>query len=139
MWVKMGAMEQARAELLGQGLVAMIATEQPDGRPHVAPIWFSWDGTDFEVMTPPTSRKHQNLQRRPRCTISVDDRVWPYQAVAAECDVHDIREVRGYPEALVGRYLTDELATSFLEDYADTELVAVTLRPTRWYGYNLGG
>ncbi|MDQ4037076.1 MAG: pyridoxamine 5'-phosphate oxidase family protein [Actinomycetota bacterium] len=132
-------MQQARAELLGQGLVAMIATEQPDGRPHLAPIWFSWEGARFEILTPPSSRKYQNLQRRPRCTISVDDRIWPYQALTAECDLDGTREARGYPEELVRRYLSDELAPSFLDDYGDTALMAVRLRPTRWYGYNIPG
>lgn len=135
----MQAMEPARSELLGQGLVAMIATEQPDGRAHLAPIWFSWDGTMFEVLTPPSSQKFKNLQRRPRCTISIDDRIWPYQAVTAECDVEGTREARGYPEVLVRRYLTDDLATSFMDEYGDTALVSVTLRPTRWYGYNIPG
>jgi len=127
-------MEQVRADLLGQGLVAMLATEQPDGRPHLAPIWFSWDGAAFEILTPPSSRKYQNLQRRPRCTISVDDRIWPDQALTARCDVDGTGEARGYPQELVRRYLSDELATSFLDDYGDPALIAVRLRPARSRG-----
>lgn len=132
-------MDETRADLLGQALVAMIATEQPDGRPHLTPIWFSWDGATFEVLTPPSSRKYQNLARRPRCTISVDDRTWPYQSLTAECDVAATRDECGYPETLVRRYLTDDLAAAFLDRYGDTALIAVTLRPTRWYGYNIPG
>lgn len=127
--------EEERAELLAQGLVAVIATEQPDGRPHLTPIWFSWDGTDFEVLTPASSRKYKNLQRQPRCTMSVDKKTWPYRSVIAECDVNRTRQVRGYPEGLVGRYLADDLAATFVSTFRDLALTAVTLRPTRWYGH----
>lgn len=127
--------EEERAELLAQGLVAIIATEQADGRPHLTPIWFSWDGAAFEVVTPGSSRKFRNLRRLPRCTISVDKKAWPYRSLIAECDVAGTREIRGYPPDLVHRYLDGDLAATFLQDYKDLELTAVTLRPTRWYGH----
>jgi hypothetical protein len=35
--------ERAR-ELLGQPLIANLATTRPDGAPQVNPMWFIWDG-----------------------------------------------------------------------------------------------
>jgi len=127
--------DPAQRALLAQGLVAVIATEQPDGRPHLTPVWFSWDGAAFEVVTPDSSRKYRNLQRTGRCTLVVDKRSWPYQSVIAECELTGTRPIRGYPPALVHRYLDGDLARDFLDTYRDTKLTAVTLHPTRWYGH----
>ena len=126
---------EAAHRLLSQGLIAVIATEQPDGPPHLTPVWFAWTGTDFEIVTPDSSRKYRNLRRAGRCTVVVDKRTWPYQSVIAECELTDARLRRGYPRALVHRYLESDLAADFLDTYRDTELLTITLRPTRWYGH----
>ncbi len=57
---------------LSQSLLARIATVRPDGRPHVVPIWFTWDGTSIYMETPPTFIKAKNLMVNPRCAITVD-------------------------------------------------------------------
>lgn len=130
-----GPPSEAAQRLLSQGLIAVIATEQPDGPPHLTPVWFAWTGIDFEVVTPDSSRKYRNLRRAGRCTVVVDKRTWPYQSVIAECEPVGTRPRRGYPRALVHRYLDGDLAAEFIDTYRDTELLAITLRPTRWYGH----
>jgi PPOX class probable F420-dependent enzyme len=57
---------------LAQPLLARIATTRPDGRPHIAPMWFWWDGTHMYMETPPRSVKARNLRANPHCAISVD-------------------------------------------------------------------
>ena len=52
--------------------VAWLSTARPDGRPHLIPIWFWWDGTSIYMETPPTFVKAKNLVRNPQCAISVD-------------------------------------------------------------------
>jgi nitroimidazol reductase NimA-like FMN-containing flavoprotein (pyridoxamine 5'-phosphate oxidase superfamily) len=41
-----------------------LATGGPSGRPHVAPVWFVWDGRSIYFCTGPTTVKHRNLQRQ---------------------------------------------------------------------------
>ncbi len=65
----------SRAEIdlfLAAPLLARIATVRPDGRPHIAPMWFWWDGTSMYMETPPDSVKANNLRSNPFCAITVD-------------------------------------------------------------------
>ena len=57
---------------LSQSLIARIATVRPDGRPHVVPIWFIWDGASIYMETPPTFVKARNLMANPNCSITID-------------------------------------------------------------------
>jgi len=67
--------EMTKAEIdafLAEPVLARIATVRPDGRPHVVPIWFWWDGTSIYMETPPTFVKAKNLRKNPNCAISID-------------------------------------------------------------------
>jgi PPOX class probable F420-dependent enzyme len=50
-----------------------LATAGPDGRPHVAPVWFVWDGRAIYFCTGRTTVKHRNLERRPWVTAHLGD------------------------------------------------------------------
>ena len=52
--------------------LARIATVRPDGRPHIAPMWFWWDGSSIFMETGPDFVKTRNLRANPRAAISVD-------------------------------------------------------------------
>ncbi|MFL5954752.1 MAG: pyridoxamine 5'-phosphate oxidase family protein [Gaiellaceae bacterium] len=56
---------------------AWLATTNPDGRPHVAPLWLVVSDGAIWFWTPLTSRKGRNLGRDGRIAIhaDVDDRV----------------------------------------------------------------
>lgn len=67
--------ELSQAEIdafLAQPVIARIATVRPDGRPHVVPIWFYWDGSSIFMETPPTFVKAKNLHKNPNCAITID-------------------------------------------------------------------
>ena len=34
-------------EFLRGAQVAALSTVRPDGRPHVVPVWYEWDGKEF--------------------------------------------------------------------------------------------
>ena len=57
---------------LVQPRIARVATVRPDGRPHVVPIWYEWDGTALRFDTPPTFRKGRNLLADPRLAVVTD-------------------------------------------------------------------
>ena len=48
-----------------------LATVRPDGRPHVVPVWFHWDGEMFVVLTKPHAQKVRNLLSEPRAMVSI--------------------------------------------------------------------
>ncbi len=61
-----------------------LATVRPDGRPHVAPVWFVTDGRDLVFTTHRDTVKGRNLAADPRAAITVDLEEPPYAFVTVE-------------------------------------------------------
>ncbi|WP_049920026.1 pyridoxamine 5'-phosphate oxidase family protein [Halobiforma nitratireducens] len=60
---------EAQRRLTDEPLVAHLGTCS-DGRPHVAPVWYRYDGDDvLEIVT--TGRKLENLRENPRVALSI--------------------------------------------------------------------
>jgi PPOX class probable F420-dependent enzyme len=57
---------------LGEQRTCRFATTGPDG-PHVAPVWFVWDGQALWVYSLTRSQRWANLARDPRVAVVVDD------------------------------------------------------------------
>jgi hypothetical protein len=49
-----------------------VATAGPDGRPHVAPLWFVWDGGSLWLSSLVRSQRWTDLMRDPRVAVIVD-------------------------------------------------------------------
>ena len=49
-----------------------VATVGAEGRPHVAPLWFVWDGTALWLHSIVRSRRWADLARDPRVAVVVD-------------------------------------------------------------------
>lgn len=58
--------------LLSQPLIARMATVNGD-RPHIAPVWFLWDGNSLFIETDISFQKAKNLRRNPNCAVVIDD------------------------------------------------------------------
>lgn len=61
-----------------------LATVRPDGRPHVAPVWFLLDGRDIVFTTHRDTVKGRNLTHDPRAALTVDVEAPPYAFVTVE-------------------------------------------------------
>ena len=57
---------------LGEQRTCRFATAGPGG-PHVAPVWFVWDGQALWVYSLTRSQRWANLARDPRVAVVVDD------------------------------------------------------------------
>jgi len=57
---------------LGAQRTCRFATTGPDG-PHVAPVWFVWDGQALWVYSLTRSQRWANVSRDPRVAVVVDD------------------------------------------------------------------
>jgi PPOX class probable F420-dependent enzyme len=51
----------------------MVAGTRKDGRPHVTPNWFYWDGERFYVSTTRHRAKYAIFRRDPRTQLVIDD------------------------------------------------------------------
>jgi PPOX class probable F420-dependent enzyme len=60
-------------ELLGERLVAVLATVGRDGLPHLTPVWFADDGDAIAIATASASRKVRNVERDARAGLVLHD------------------------------------------------------------------
>jgi PPOX class probable F420-dependent enzyme len=51
----------------------IVAGTRRDGRPHVTPNWFYWDGGRFYVSTTRSRAKYAIFRRDPRAQLAIDD------------------------------------------------------------------
>jgi len=56
---------------LGEQRTCRVATTGPDG-PHVAPVWFVWDGRALWIYSLTRSQRWANLERDPRVAVVAD-------------------------------------------------------------------
>jgi nitroimidazol reductase NimA-like FMN-containing flavoprotein (pyridoxamine 5'-phosphate oxidase superfamily) len=55
-------------EFLSVPRIARMASIK-DGKPHIVPVWFYYDGTNIIVSTAKNTRKTKNLQNNPNVYI----------------------------------------------------------------------
>ncbi len=53
----------------------VVAGIRRDGRPHLTPNWFTWDGQRFYVSTTRSRVKYAIFRRDPRAQLLIDDPV----------------------------------------------------------------
>ena len=123
--------EKARAILEAKNF-ATVATIEPDGQPQLSPVWVKHDGDDVLISTVAGRRKHTNIARDNRVTVSVFDQDDPYSYV----------EVRGTATMTEegGRELIDEFAKKYRDldvypwDQPDSVRVVVRITPDKVVG-----
>jgi PPOX class probable F420-dependent enzyme len=65
------------AALLDGRNYAVLATVNPDGSPQTSVMWVGRDGADVLFSTVEGRRKHRNMRRDPRVSVSVIDSADP--------------------------------------------------------------
>jgi PPOX class probable F420-dependent enzyme len=71
---------------------AVLATINPDGAPQTSAMWVGRDGHDVLFSTVAGRRKHRNLERDPRASVTVIDSEDPYNYVELRGRVTTIEE-----------------------------------------------
>ena len=71
---------------------AQLATIMPDGSPHVAPVWFEFDGKHILINSAKGRVKDRNIRRDPRVGIDIVDPDNPYRHLSIRGRVVDITE-----------------------------------------------
>lgn len=60
--------------LLAEPQLAHVATIEPDGSPHVTPVWVDTDGEHIIFNTAKGRAKYTNIERNPVVAVSVVDK-----------------------------------------------------------------
>jgi PPOX class probable F420-dependent enzyme len=82
------------AAFLEDQRTVICATVGPDGRPHLAALWYLPTGGRLDCWTYAASQKARNLERDPRATLLVEAGT-AYQelrGVSLECDAELVRD-----------------------------------------------
>jgi PPOX class probable F420-dependent enzyme len=126
--------DETRAFLLEGTRTAALATIRADGRPHVAPVWFTLDGDDLFFTTGENTVKGANLQRDGRVALMVDDEEPPFAFVSIEGDVSlsdDLDTMRHWASRIAARYMGEDQADTYGKRNAVPGELLVRVRPTK--------
>jgi PPOX class probable F420-dependent enzyme len=93
--------------LIERPVLGNLATEGPDGHPHVTPLWIDHDGNDLLVNTADGRVKARDMKRSPHVAVSITAPDDPYLVVAFRGTVTDITTEGAdqHIDALANKYL----------------------------------
>jgi PPOX class probable F420-dependent enzyme len=118
--------------------VAWLSSVQADGRPHVAPVWFHWDGERIVAFSKPTARKIANLRARPTVMVAVGTPgpEFDVELIEATAELPDRPASEMMPEGFGAKY-RELLRRAGLtaQRFAEVYSQPIVLRPTRFLGY----
>jgi PPOX class probable F420-dependent enzyme len=138
MSIHVNAPKPAIEQRLRSEPTAWLSSTRPDGRPHVVPVWFNWDGSVFDLFSKPNAQKVRNLREHADVML----------AVGQPNEVFDVELVEGRATVLSDPTATVIRPTMF-EKYAElmaraaldrdtfvtTYSQPVRITPTRFLGY----
>ncbi|MFI7116570.1 pyridoxamine 5'-phosphate oxidase family protein [Amycolatopsis sp. NPDC049868] len=141
------------AAYLDEQKVINVATIGPNGRPHLAPLWYYPHESGVATWTYGTSQKAKNLERDPRATVLIEDgeSYEKLRGVSLEADVEVVTDtaavtqmgislMQRYAGAKPGDPVPDELS-GFIGKQAPKR-IGLIFRPTKivsWDHTKLGG
>ena len=118
--------------------VAWLSSVQPDGRPHVVPVWFHWDGERIVAFSKPNARKIGNLRDQPSVMLAVG-------TPGPEFEVELIEAIAEIPEADASEVMPEGFGAKYrdllrranltVQRFAEVYSQPIVLRPTRFLGY----
>ncbi len=127
-----------RSFLLDHVRTASLATVRPDGRPHVAPVWFDLDGDTLVLTTGENSVKGRNMRRDPRVSLCIDDQEPPFRFAVIEGTAKLTAEdpdLLHWTTRIGGRYMGAEHADEYGQRNAAPGELLVRVTPQKILAY----
>ncbi|HEX2884277.1 MAG TPA: pyridoxamine 5'-phosphate oxidase family protein [Candidatus Limnocylindria bacterium] len=126
------------SDALREDPVVWLSSVQRDGRPHLVPVWFHWDGERIVAFSKPGARKIDNLREDPRVMLAVG-------TPGADFDVELIEATAELPDAPAADVMPEGFGAKYREllrraglsvqRFAEVYSQPIVLRPTRFLGY----
>jgi PPOX class probable F420-dependent enzyme len=127
-----------RSFLLDRVRTAILATVRPDGRPHVAPVWFDLDGDTLVLSTGEDTVKGRNMRRDPRVSLCIDDEEPPFHFAIIEGTAKLTREdpdLLHWATRIGGRYMGAHRAEEYGQRNAVPSELLVRITPQKILAY----
>ena len=119
---------------LSQPHVAALATVRPDGRPHVTPVWYDFDGSEFTVASFRTTQKLKNVARKGFAALCIFTQEPPYRNVIIEGTARLGSPLDNvWRERVAIRYLGESAGKAYVREAGDWDVVAIHVRPVKWW------
>jgi PPOX class probable F420-dependent enzyme len=130
-----GVLNEWQVRFLEKARIARLGTINPDGTPHIAPVWYRYEDGEMRILTDRGSQKYKNIERDPRVTVCVDDETPPYRTVLMR-GTAAVTESPGaaWRLALAVHYLGEERGRRYVEQ--NNSETGIMLRIT---AENVGG
>ena len=124
--------------------IARLATADREGRPHVVPVWYAWDGESIWISSYSSTRKINNLEdnRNVSVVIDVTGGEGETKAVVFEGKAQLVKEPRNLLRDkfiwIYKRYLGEDgiLEESPQEWIEDPQNLLVCLKPEKTFTWN---
>lgn len=129
--------EECRSFLAQDVRTASVATVRPDGRPHVASVWFELDDDALVFTSGAQTVKATNLRHDPRVCIVVDDETPPFAYVQVEGTAsfsENPAELLYWATRIGGKYMGADQAEAYGKRNGVPGELLVRVRITRLVG-----
>jgi len=118
--------------------VVWLSSTQPDGRPHLVPVWFHWDGEQIVAFSKPHAKKVGNLRDQPLVMLAVGapGPDFEVELIEATAELPATPAADVMPSGFGAKY-RDLLHRAGLtvQRFAEIYSQPIVLRPTRFLGY----
>jgi PPOX class probable F420-dependent enzyme len=129
----MAVLDPGVAEFLRGPHVASLATVRPNGRPHVTPVWYQFDGHEFILSTLREAQKIRNITWKGYASLAIHTAGAPFQHVVAEGPARVGSPLDNvWRERLAIRYLGETAGRAYVRESGDWDVVAIHIRPVKW-------
>lgn len=112
--------------------IIWLGSTRPDGRPHLVPVWFHWDGVRVLVFSLPNTQKVRNLRNNPCVTLALDAADQGYDIVRLDgrAALLDDPEICGTMQSFVEKYAGIARRWS-VQEWAAKSSQTIEIRPTK--------
>lgn len=112
-----------------------LSSVRPDGRPHLIPIWFWWDGEAVLFASKPEACKIANLRANADCMLAIGDPEDDFDValIEARADFVSMPTHELLASGLLAKYRDRMQAVGLTPaTFAGTYSQVVRIVPTRW-------
>ncbi|MBR61378.1 MAG: hypothetical protein CL904_01790 [Dehalococcoidia bacterium] len=123
-----------RAEvLIKSNYLANLVTLMPDGSPHVAPVWYKYDGQNYLILSEPKTIKVKNIYSDNRTAILISKPDPPYSYVMLKGHANTSNyEYEDLLMELSIKYLGEIAGEKYGNEIKETsDLILITFTPNK--------
>ncbi len=122
-------------------LLGVVGTVNPDGSPHVVPLWYRYDGSKIFLWTLEGRRWVKNLQNEPRVSLSIQEDEEPFGGVVikgrAQVDTSDDAWISEEIRTITRNYIPEDGIEDYIAGWPELRTI-VTITPEKMTSWGDG-